>query len=260
MCVVEGMKYRVGEAVEQNIPPPRRLRIRPHDAGIVLVLAVALAFSFTRVARRRRLRRTFQVAVIAYLGFYLGEMIALPLLAGWSQSGVPWHAVPGITLLVAAAFLIPFVTRRPTYCAQICPHGAAQEILGRVSRRKWRVPPGLRDGLRWLPWLLLAFAVVVVMLLLPIDLASLEPFDAYVFRLAGWATISIAVAGLIASIFTAQAYCKYGCPTGALLEAVRSHGRADRFSRRDVALGVLLILAAVVHWQYPLIYGWIVGF
>ena len=259
LCVVQSMKYRLGKAVQENIPPPRKLQVATRDVGMVVVVATAFLLTFTRASRRKWLRRAYQLAVIAYLGFYLGEMLALPLLVGWAQSGVPWHAAPGMTLLVAAAFVLPFATRRPTYCAHICPHGAAQELLGRVAKRKLRLPRGLDRGMKWIPLLLLGFALIVTMLELPFDLASVEPFDAYIFRAAGWATIAIAVAGLVASLFVPQAYCKYGCPTGSLLELVRSHGRADRFNRRDAAAVVLLLLAIVMYWQYETIYGLITG-
>ena len=81
------------------------------------------------------------------------------------------------------------------------------------------------------------------------DLAELEAFDAYLLASAGIASIVLAVAGLIASLFVPQAYCHYGCPTGAIFEFVRSHGRADRFGRSDLVAGLLLILAIVLN-QY----------
>jgi hypothetical protein len=98
------------------------------------------------------------------------------------------------------------------------------------------------------------------MLQAPFDLAGLEPFDAYVVRSAGWATIAVALAGLVASLFIPQAYCRYGCPTGALLEFVRSHGRHDRFGRRDVAAALLLALALALRWQFAALQPWLQGF
>ena len=56
------------------------------------------------------------------------------------------------------------------------------------------------------------------MLSLPVSLVDIEPFDAWVFRVAGWATITVAIVGLVASLFVPMAYCRYGCPTGALLK------------------------------------------
>jgi thiamine biosynthesis lipoprotein len=43
-----------------------------------------------------------------------------------------------------------------------------------------------------------------------------------------------------------QAYCRFGCPTGALLKFVRSGGRYDHFGRRDGAAVVLLILSGAI--------------
>ena len=60
----------------------------------------------------------------------------------------------------------------------------------------------------------------------------------------GFSTLAIAIAGLVAACFVPKAYCKYGCPTGLLLEYSRARGLADRFALRDwIALGLLLVVA-----------------
>jgi hypothetical protein len=56
-----------------------------------------------------------------------------------------------------------------------------------------------------------------------------------------------------------MAYCHYGCPTGALLNFVRAHGKADRFSRRDLAALLLLGLAVVLAWKYHAIRIWMLA-
>ena len=96
--------------------------------------------------------------------------------------------------------------------------------------------------------LLLALVLLTAMLGWRVNLNALEPFDAYVFCIAGWGTIGVAVAGLIASLFVPMAYCRYGCPTGALLKFVRYAGTADRFGKRD-ALALAFVLAAAVIYQ-----------
>ncbi len=90
--------------------------------------------------------------------------------------------------------------------------------------------------------------LIVVVLPLNFDLASLEPFDAYVIRSAGVATIAVAGIGLLAAVSVPKAYCKYGCPTGALLEFVRARGPGDKFGKRDVAAGLLLAGAFAMRW------------
>jgi polyferredoxin len=147
--------------------------------------------------------------------------------------------------MLAAALIVPWGTGRPLYCQHLCPHGHAQEWLARIAPKRWRIslPRNFAAGLRWLPFLTLAMILLMVMLVLPHDLAAFEPFDAYAIRMAGWATIAIAVAGLAAACFVPMAYCHYGCPTGALLNFIRGRGAADRFGRREIAALCLVLLA-----------------
>ena len=79
------------------------------------------------------------------------------------------------------------------------------------------------------------------------------------FILYSNAVATFATGMLIASLFVPMAYCHYGCPTGALLNFVRLHGRLDHFGRRDVAALCLVALASVLSWQYQTIHGWIVA-
>jgi len=98
-----------------------------------------------------------------------------------------------------------------------------------------------------IPIVLLAFALLTTLVGWRFELANLEGFDAWAWRAAGWATIVIAVVGLVASVFIPQAYCHYGCPTGALLGFIRSSGSADHWGRRDwVALGFVGLALATI--------------
>ena len=97
------------------------------------------------------------------------------------------------------------------------------------------------------------------MMALPFDLAGIEPFAAYIVRSAGVATLSVAAIGLVASFFVPQAYCRFGCPTGALLNFVRARGPTDHFSRRDTAALLLVAVAVVLNWKYLSIILWVKG-
>lgn len=259
MAVAEGIVRRFRAAQGELRPPP--LRFGARDVGLTAVLAAGLWLTFTKREGRHRWRKWFQWIVLGYVGFVNGDLLAQSLFAGWAKSGIGWRMAPGLALLAAAALVVPWLAKRPVYCHQICPHGAAQEIIGRMVPPRWRlrVPASLDRGLRRLPGLLLAFVLVVVMLPLDFELAGLEPFDAYIFRTAGAATIAIAIVGLVASAFVPKAYCKYGCPTGTLLEFGRGHGAADTFSKRDFGALFFLILATVMFWQHAAIHQFIYG-
>jgi hypothetical protein len=102
--------------------------------------------------------------------------------------------------------------------------------------------------LEFIPGILLLFALLTLLLGWQFSLANIEPFDAWVWRAAGGATLVIAALGLAASVFIPQAYCRFGCPTGALLNFVRSTGSADHWGRRDstalafLATGVITVV------------------
>jgi polyferredoxin len=164
-------------------------------------------------------------------------------------------------LLTAAALLVPWATRKPFYCHHVCPHGAAQELISHFRPARWLVtlPAGVVRGLERLPGALLGFVLVVTLLALPFDLAGIEPFAAYVVRSAAWGTLSVAGLGLAVSFFIPQAYCRFGCPTGALLNFVRARGATDRFTRRDAGALALVAIAGVLHWGYLPIILWVKG-
>ena len=98
-----------------------------------------------------------------------------------------------------------------------------------------------------IPAMLLLWVLLVALLHLPVNLAALEPFDAFLWKAAGGSAIVIAVVGLGASSLIPMAYCRYGCPTGALLDFLRFNGRSDRFSKRD---GFALALIGLVTVFY----------
>jgi hypothetical protein len=224
-------------------PIPFRFGVR--DVGLALIILTGTVLAFTGTHGRPWLRRAFQFLVIGYVGFLNADLLAQTLIVGWAENGVPWRTAPGLVLMLAAALIVPWGTGRPLYCQQLCPHGHAQEWIARIAPKRWRIslPRNFAAGLRWLPFLTLALILGVVMLVLPHDLAAFEPFDAYAIRMAGWATIAIAFAGLVAACFVPMAYCHYGCPTGALLNFIRGRGAADRFGRREIAALCLVLLA-----------------
>jgi hypothetical protein len=256
MAIAQSVVRRL--ALAQAQPAPLPWQVKGRDVGLACLIALGLALTFWRGKHQARLRRVYQALVVVYLGFVNGDLIAQSLLAGWTKSGLGWRLAPGLVLLVTAAFVIPWATRRPWYCQQVCPYGILQEWTGRLGtflKWRWQMPPALDVGLRRLPAALLAVILVVVLWQLPLDLVSLEPFDAFLWM--GGATLGIAIAGLIAALFLPQPYCRYGCPTGALLEFVRSRGPTDRFGPRDWFALLLVLLGFLLAGSYDTFALWL---
>lgn len=232
----------------------RELRKKPwlvwsmRDLGTAAVILAGLAVALTRLRGHKSLRLGFQLVLIGYLGFINGDMLSQAMLVGWAQSGVPWRNAGGLVLLTIAALLLPITTRRNVYCTHLCPHGATQELLR--NRLPWRIHLSRRwvSLLKMLPGLLLAWCILVAMASLSFSLVDIEPFNAWVFRVAGWATITVALVGLVASMFVPMAYCRYGCPTGALLNFLRLNSHSGQWTRRDWIAVTLLALATGLWW------------
>jgi thiamine biosynthesis lipoprotein ApbE/Na+-translocating ferredoxin:NAD+ oxidoreductase RnfG subunit len=249
-AVAEGLKRHF--AAELRLKPPAPAwRPKPRDWGLAGVVAGALVMSFTSLRGHRWLRVAWQLLLVGYVGLVNHDLLSLALLGGWAVNGLALIAAPGLVLLAAAALVVPWTTRRQLYCHHICPHGAAQQLL--LLRHRWSPPAKLARALEHVPAIVLGFALLTLLVGWPLSLASVEPFDAWVWRAAGVATLVIAGVGLAASLFIPQAYCRFGCPTGALLNFVRAAGSADHWGHRDwtalgFVAGALLCVGGVRAW------------
>jgi len=244
--VAEGLKRRAAHILEQR-PAGwlRQARWRWQDTGHAVMVLSALLMAFTRLRGVAWARHTHHALLVVYGGFIAGELLSQGLLAGWAAHGTPWKSAPGLLLLAAVALLGPVFTGKHLYCHHLCAHGALQQLVARHTGVEARIPARVDRWLGRLPFALLALVLASVVLGWGLDLNALEAFDAYLFRIAGWASICIAVAGLIAALFTPLAYCKYGCPTGALLKLLRFTGAGDRLGARDWLAALALAAGAL---------------
>ncbi len=245
--VAEGVRVRAESLLHEQESKRgwwQQIRWRWQDTGHVAILLAALLMAFTPLRGRAWCRHLHHVLLVIYGGFIAGEMLSQGLLAGWAAHGTPWRNAQGLVLLAAVALLGPVCTSKQLYCHHICPHGALQQLVMRRLPWQWSPSKALDALLSKLPFVLLALVLFSVAFALPVNLNALEPFDAYLFRVAGWASIAIATLGLLLSLFTPLAYCRYGCPTGALFKLLRFTGDGDRFGARDwlAALCVTFVL------------------
>jgi len=222
-------------------------RIEGPQWGAIVVMLLGLVTAFTRARGSWWGRLALPVIVFAYLGFGAGALLSLGQLAGWVGAGVP-PAASVLTVLTAIAVAMPITTKRNVYCSHLCAHGAAQQVLKQLPSPKRSLPKPLRPWLARLPFTLLAFAVLAVVLPLPVSLVDLEPFDGYLLAVSGVAAFTIFVLSLLASLNVPMAYCRYGCPTGALLDYLRLNRQSGRLTWRDAVLATCLLVAVIRYW------------
>ena len=248
--VVRAAKVRVQELqriAQQPEPGGFFSRWTLHDWGTIVCVFLGSIIGLTRLRGNRRLAVAWNLVLVVYLGLTAGSLLSQAMFVGWSGHGIPTQSAFGLICLAVAAFFVPLTTRRNLYCSHLCPHGAAQQLLRNRLPHRLHLPTWMRFMLRVLPAILLLWCVVVGMTSMGFSLVDIEPFDAWVFRIAGLATITVAVVGLVASLFVPMAYCRFGCPTGAVLEFVRFNGRAHKWTTRDWLATGCLAVAAIIY-------------
>lgn len=240
---LELSKAKSVPAADSGLASLLKIRWTWNDVGTGVVLLFAILISSTRLRGRAWIATLWAILLIGYFGLCTGNLVSQALLVGWASAGVPWRLAPGLVAVVFVAMFWPSLTKQNVYCHQLCPHGAAQRLVkGRL--KVWKVPASLTRWLRWIPGGLLIIIVAATVADLKLNVASLEPFDAYVWSIAGLASVSIAVVSLVVSAKVPMAYCKFGCPTGRLLEYSRRNRQSDRWAWQDT-VGCLI---AVVVW------------
>jgi Na+-translocating ferredoxin:NAD+ oxidoreductase RnfG subunit len=215
--------------------------------GTIVIVGVGMVIGLTRLRGNSRLRSVYQLALIVYLGLINGDLLSMAMWVGWAHSGIPWQNAVGLVVLSIAALAIPIGAKTNVYCSHLCPHGAVQQLLP----RRWKRRAPLGEKTRWLlsaiQPLLLIWVLLVGILCLPLSLVDIEPFDAYAWRAAAWPTLIVCALGLIASFRIPMAYCRFGCPTGAVLSYIRRNAKSHQWSYADSFVAICLLLSLSLY-------------
>lgn len=254
MAVARGLLVAAQEqeaaALRKQTADESARQLQSRTISTSVILAAGLLMSFTALRGRAWFRLPFQAVLIVWLGLINGDLLSLAMFAGWAESGIPWRNAMSLVLLTIAAVTVPVLTRQNVYCSHLCPHGAVQQWLARWLPCSLKLPSKAVRGLLLIRPVLLSWVLLVLLWHWPFSLVDVEPFDAWAWRAAAWPTCLVAVLGLLASCFVPMAYCRFGCPTGAVLNYLRRHSRSDRLTRAD-AFALAAVLIAVLLWITP---------
>lgn len=183
--------------------------VKTIGAWLLVLVAVWLAF---RSGRQKKLRPFFLVLNVAVIGFWAGQALSLAGMFSWLGSGSPLPF--GLVLFLGCGVLLPLLGKPGFYCNWVCPYGAAQELAGRVFRRKAAIPPRLLVHLREV----VLFALLVLLWLgAGAGVLQYEPFAAFLPAHAALPVLLLAGGFLLLSLFVQRPWCRFFCPTGALL-------------------------------------------
>lgn len=192
----------------------------PPIVALIVVLLGAIVPLFTN---NRRLHLVQLVVNVVVLGLWTGTFVSYTLFLRLFAGGVSLSAIGTLAaplLMLIVALLYPLAGRSGHYCAHVCPFGSAQELAGKLSRRKLRITPRVLRVLTALRNLL--WGVLMALLLTGTCTAwvDYELFTAFLYSSASVWVIVLAVLFLVLSVWVPRPYCRFVCPTGALMKSV----------------------------------------
>jgi Na+-translocating ferredoxin:NAD+ oxidoreductase RnfG subunit len=236
----EAVVASVGEMLRRHQTAEAK-RGFPWSQAIALSwIALGVVVGLAKWGNRPRVRFAFALVSVA-AGVTLGWMVSQDQLIGWSRNGMNVGAVLPLLALTAVALVIPAYTGKNIYCNRICPHGAAQTLLGHVVKKRFALPLKLHHLLRRVPWITLLVIWGLAFASIGLPFSHIEPFESWSSGFQAVLPAMIFTVGLLAAIFLPQGYCHYGCPTGALLKFL-THA-PGRWTSKDTAALVLVALA-----------------
>lgn len=183
-------------------------------------LVVALMASILPLVIKNKNYRTVQQLLnVGVLGFWAGTFLDYTVMLGLMSNGIGAAAATVITLvMLAVGFIYPLFGKKDFYCAWMCPLGSLQELAGKCNpRHKWHLSPRAVKSLQWFRtglWAVLMFGLWTGMLTEWIDY---ELFTAFMVNEAATGVLIAGGVFVALSIFITRPYCRFVCPTGALL-------------------------------------------
>ena len=193
-------------------------------ASPIVALVVVLLGAVVPLFYNNRRLHLVQLAVnVVVLGLWTGTFVSYTLFLRVFSGGVSLSAIGALAaplLMLIVALIYPLAGRSGHYCANICPFGSAQELAGKLSRRKLRITPRMLKLLSVLRNLL--WGVLMALLLTGTCTAWIdyELFTAFLYSSASvWVTV-LAALFLVLSVWVPRPYCRFVCPTGALIKSV----------------------------------------
>lgn len=128
----------------------------------------------------------------------------------------------GTMVLFFLTIVFALVFRR-SFCGNICPFGALQELLGLLSPKRIKIPGAIDKHLRKGKYIVLILSAVMAWVTLSLWLSPFDPWAAFAHIYKGEEMLEeyligtiVLVVTVVASLFIRRAFCKYLCPAGAL--------------------------------------------
>jgi ferredoxin len=187
---------------------------------VLLLCGVLILVSAAFASKRAELRWAALLVTLFYLGFYKNGFLSVSHITSVIKQG-PAALTHNFTVLMIALFtLITTLLWGRVFCSSLCPFGALQDVISRLTPKRWRitVPRGLHDRALYIKYGILALILVAAVVVPGVSLFQyFEPFGTVFFFSSSLLLWSILGVVLIGCVVVTRFYCRYVCPLGAAL-------------------------------------------
>ena len=190
----------------------------------IVALIVILSGAIVPLIYKNKNWRTVQLVLnVAVLGLWSGTFISHSLLLGVVGNGI--HPIASIVpfLLLITAFIYPLFGRKSHYCNHLCPFGSAQELSGKLNKKKIHLSATTIKRLSIVRQVLWIVLITLMLVGVGFEWMDYELFTAFLYTTASPIVIGLAIVSLIFSAFVPRPYCRFVCPTGTLLKLIENN-------------------------------------
>ncbi len=185
---------------------------------ILGILVLMLGAVLTLLKSKNKLMITIQLLLnVTVLGFWCGSFLSMSTLTSWLANGINLSMSIVTVVMLGIVLVMPLLGRKGSYCHLHCPMGSAQELLGRIPVGKLKLKSSVNKALNNLRYFILIGLLFTMWLGVGFEIMDYEIFSAFIFQSASTIVLVMAVVFLILSIFIPRPYCRFICPTGALI-------------------------------------------
>ncbi len=192
-------------------------------AGVIVILLGAIV---VLLPKKSKTIEVIQLSLnVIVLGFWCGSFLSLSQITSWASNGINLSVALLALVLLIVTLIMPLLGKKGSYCYMHCPLGSAQELLGRVPNRKLKLSPNINKILGKLRYYILFALLMIMWLGVGFEIMDYELFSAFVVSSASTGILIAAGVFLVLSLFIHRPYCRFVCPTGALLTVMQRSKR-----------------------------------
>lgn len=185
--------------------------------NIACLLTLILGILLTFFAKGKKIRIFRLCMNIVVLGFWCGQTLSLSAFVNSMSNGMSLSNNIVLIALILVAIVLPFFGKKRYYCNHVCPYGSAQELMNKIPIKNIKINSKIIHYLNYLRYIILGLILILMWTGVTFKMMNYEPFSAFIFQTASTGVLILAISFLLLSVFIPKPYCRFVCPTGALL-------------------------------------------